>query len=83
MFENLEGYSYHGEWQDDCQHGQGVERWLSNDSKYEGDFVDSKKNGRGRYEWADGSYYEGTFFDGVFEGHGVYYFADLQKTYTG
>ena len=50
---------------------------------YKGQFINSKKNGTGRYEWADGSYYEGDFAEGVFEGHGVYYFADLQKTYTG
>lgn len=29
-----------------------------------------KKNGRGRYEWADGSFYEGDFVDSVFEGLG-------------
>ena len=82
-FSNLDGYTYEGEWLDDCQHGEGVETWDSNESKYTGNFKDSKKSGKGRYEWADGSYYEGDFADGVFDGQGTYYFADLKKTYTG
>lgn len=46
-------------------------------------FEESKKNGHGHYQWADGSYYEGNFVDGVFEGQGTYFFADMNKTYTG
>lgn len=60
-----------------------METWKSNNSKYVGHFEKSKKNGHGRYEWADGSFYEGNFKDGVFDGEGTYYFADLKKTYTG
>lgn len=46
-------------------------------------FQHSKKNGFGKYEWADNSYYEGNFVDGVFEGQGTYFFSDLKKTYSG
>ena len=58
-FSNLEDYSYNGDWVDDCQHGHGTEMWESNNSKYTGKFERSKKNGKGLYTWADGSYYEG------------------------
>lgn len=29
--------------------------------RYEGDFVDGKKHGKGTYHWRDGSIYEGEF----------------------
>lgn len=64
-------------------HGTGIETWADNGSKFTGAFVDSKKHGKGRFDWADGSYYEGDFEDGVFHGEGEYYFPDQQKTYYG
>jgi len=48
-----------------------------------GDYQVNKKEGRGRFEWADGSYYEGAFAQGIFHGEGEYYFPDQQKTYFG
>jgi hypothetical protein len=51
----------------DAQHGYGEEVWGGEDSgrtRYTGTFYKGKKQGRGRFEWADGSYYEGEFIDG-------------------
>ncbi len=48
-----------------------------------GQFWKGKKNGKGRFEWEDGSYYEGDFVDGMFQGYGEYYFADVKKFYRG
>lgn len=58
--------------------------------------MQGKKNGRGRYEWQDGSFYEGEFVDSMFQGKGkklwlvkllnvlgLYYFAESEKTYEG
>ena len=45
-----------------------METWTKNNSKYVGNFKNSKKNGHGRYWWDDGSYYEGNFLNGVFDG---------------
>lgn len=63
--------------------GYGEEVWTENNTRFEGQFVGSKKNGHGRFEWANGSYYEGNFESDVFNGEGTYYFADLKKTYEG
>lgn len=60
-FTNTEGYSYSGTWVEDQQEGEGIETWSANNSRYVGQFSKSKKNGTGRFEWADGSYYEGDF----------------------
>jgi hypothetical protein len=45
--------------------------------------VEGKKQGKGKFQWADGSYYEGDFEDGLFHGEGVYVFKEQHKTYTG
>jgi hypothetical protein len=68
-------------WKDDKQHGQGKEIWNNGAETYEGEFVDGKKNGKGKFSWSDGSYYEGDFVDGLFEGYGTYYFKENDKTF--
>ena len=45
-------------------------------NKYEGEWKDGKKNGRGVYTWANGNKYEGEFKDNDFNGRGVYTFKD-------
>ena len=54
---------YRGEWLNDQYHGNGIETWNYNTIKYEGNFVEAKKTGKGRFEF-DGNYYEGDFIDG-------------------
>ena len=41
-----------------------MEVWENGAAIYKGLFFKGKKNGRGRFEWEDGSYYEGDFVDG-------------------
>jgi len=38
--------------------GYGVFSW-SNGNKYEGEFVNDKKNGKGKFTWPDGRIYDG------------------------
>lgn len=33
--------------------------WDNGAARYKGQFYKGKKNGRGRFDWEDGSYYEG------------------------
>jgi hypothetical protein len=40
-------------------------------SKFEGIYIAGKKNGKGKFWWADGSMYEGDFIDNNIEGHGI------------
>jgi len=82
-FVNHEGSTSDGAWVDDLQHGFGKETWENGTIKFEGEYIQGKKCGRGRYEWSDGSFYEGDFMDSMFHGYGVYYFAESEKTYEG
>lgn len=45
-------------------------------SKFHGDYVEGRKEGRGRYEWADGSYYDGEWNNNRITGYGVYCWSD-------
>jgi len=40
-------------------------------NRYEGDFVDGKRTGKGTFTWANGNKYEGDFVDGKFHGKGT------------
>lgn len=71
-FVDSQGSTYEGEWMDDLQHGYGCETWSQGKIKFEGNYMQGKKNGKGRYEWQDGSYYEGEFVDSMFHGEGKY-----------
>ncbi|XP_062280837.1 ankyrin repeat and MYND domain-containing protein 1 [Scomber scombrus] len=51
--------------------GVGVQEWPDG-SKYEGEFVNGFKHGRGRYTWKNGEYYEGSFYKDYRHGDGVY-----------
>ncbi len=47
----------------------GTETWPDG-AKYEGDYVEGKKQGRGTFKWADGSCYSGEFYDNNIHGYG-------------
>ena len=46
-----------------------METWPDG-AKYEGYYVDGKKEGRGRFTWGDGSTFEGEFRDNNIHGYG-------------
>ena len=48
---------------------EGVEVWPDG-SRYEGDFHQGKKHGKGKFIWADGSSFNGQFIDNNIEGIG-------------
>ena len=47
----------------------GTEVWPDH-SKYEGQFVGGKKQGKGKFYWADGAIFVGDFVDNNIEGTG-------------
>ncbi|MED6276468.1 hypothetical protein CHARACLAT_003353 [Characodon lateralis] len=49
----------------------GVQEWPDG-SKYEGEFLDGFKHGKGRYSWRNGECYEGFFYKDFKHGDGVY-----------
>lgn len=46
----------------------------SDGSKYVGEYFEGKKQGKGKYNWADGSYYDGDWLDNRINGyvHDIY-----------
>ena len=54
----------------DCENGYGVFQYKDG-TKYIGDFLAGKQNGKGKLSFTSGSYSEGDFKDGYFEGSGV------------
>lgn len=63
VFCDTKGSLYDGQWENDLQHGKGIELWDYNKIKYDGDFVEGKKTGKGRFEF-EGSTYDGDFVEG-------------------
>ncbi|XP_061540142.1 ankyrin repeat and MYND domain-containing protein 1-like [Phycodurus eques] len=55
----------------DGRQGFGVQEFLDG-SKYEGDFVNGLKHGKGRYTWKSGEFYEGSFYKDYRHGDGMY-----------
>eukprot|EP00435_Cladocopium_sp_Y103_P027281 s1861_g6.t1 len=65
------GITISGEWQEDLQHGYGVEMWEGG-ARYEGQFRFGQKSGYGVYHWPDGSTYAGRWRDNSINGYGQY-----------
>ena len=55
--------------------GFGVFTW-EDGRKYEGQYVDDKKEGRGKFTWPDGRIYDGEWKDGRQHGTGTYTYPD-------
>lgn len=49
------------------QHGFGIEIWIDS-SRYEGEYFEGKKTGKGTYIWADGCSYTGEWADNQING---------------
>ena len=49
---------------------------LRGGGRYEGDFIDGKRTGRGIFTWPDGRRYEGDFIDDKRHGHGIFTWPD-------
>jgi hypothetical protein len=73
--------SYCGGWNNEQPQGEGVEK--SNKGTYRGEYNQGEKEGRGRFEWADGSTYEGTFLKGLFHGRGSIVDTPNKYSYDG
>ena len=50
------GSYYIGQFKNDLKNGKGVEYYKNGNIKYEGEFIDGKFDGNGKYFWEDGSY---------------------------
>ncbi|XP_077462773.1 ankyrin repeat and MYND domain-containing protein 1-like isoform X2 [Stigmatopora argus] len=60
--------------------GFAVQEFLDG-SRYEGEFVDGLKQGKGKYTWKNGEFYEGSFYKDYRHGDGMYYWPSDNKFY--
>uniref|UniRef100_A0A8C5WAY0 MORN repeat containing 1 n=1 Tax=Leptobrachium leishanense TaxID=445787 RepID=A0A8C5WAY0_9ANUR len=74
---------YAGEVKKQLRHGYGVYIYSNSFFRYEGEWKNGKKHGRGKFLLKDGSYYEGEFMDGEITGNGLQYWASSGNTYSG
>ena len=51
--------------------------------KYEGDFINDKPEGNGKYYWENSEYYIGQFKNGFKHGKGIYYYKNGKIRYEG
>jgi hypothetical protein len=56
--------------------------WQFGKEKYEGDYVNDKRNGEGKYTWGGGSYYIGNFVEDLRHGFGEMHW-DENSYYKG
>ena len=56
------------------KHGKGIIYYKNEDIKYEGDFINNKYEGNGKYIHENGNYYIGEFKNGLRHGKGIIYY---------
>ena len=59
----------------------GIEIW-SDQTYYQGQFLNNKKNGIGFYRWPDGTTYEGEWENNTMNGYGIFTYFD-DRAYSG
>ena len=53
------------------KHGKGTEYYKNGNIKYDGDFVNGKREGNGKYIYESGNYYIGQWKNGLKHGKGT------------
>ncbi|MAP01856.1 MAG: hypothetical protein CMD01_03455 [Flavobacteriales bacterium] len=66
---NVEGGCLDG----DCVNGFGIYSWAD---KYEGEWTDGKRNGKGTMHWSDGTKYQGQWKEDKRHGQGIYTYGE-------
>ena len=65
------------------RNGYGILYYKNGNIMYEGDFVNDKAEGNGKYYWENGEYYIGQFKNGLKHGKGIEYYANGNIKYEG
>lgn len=61
---------------------EGIGRyWVFEGVSYEGQFLNDKKHGYGKYSWKDARYHEGWWHEGLQHGLGIYKSINEEKLY--
>ena len=64
-------------------HGKGILYDKNGKIRYDGEYVNGKFEGIGKYYYDDGNYYIGQWKNGLGNGEGVLYFKDGRVIYDG
>ena len=64
-----------GEYKNSLRNGKGILYYKNGNIQYEGDYVNGKSEGNGKYIWEDGTYYIGEWKNGLFNGKGKEYYS--------
>ena len=65
------------------RHGKGKDYYKNGSIKYEGDFVNGKFEGNGKYIWEKGEYYIGQWKNELRHGKGIEYYKNGSIKYEG
>ena len=68
---------------DGLKNGKGIMYYKNGNIKYDGEFINGKCEGTGKYVWEDGEYYLGQWKNGLKHGKGILYYKDGSIKYDG
>ena len=77
------GIYYIGEMLNGIPHGKGIIYYKNGNIKYDGEFVNGKFEGNGKYIYENGEYYIGQWLNGNRHGKGIYYYKNGNIKYDG
>ena len=63
--------------------GKGKEYYSNGNIKYDGEFINDKREGKGKFIWEDGEYYIGEWKDALKHGKGIIYYSNGNIKYDG
>ena len=77
------GDYYKGQWSNNAMNGKGTLYLKDGSVKYEGDFVNNKLTGKGKYYFKTGGYYIGQILNNKQHGKGIMYDENGNKIFEG
>ena len=76
-------YASNGQFKNDLRNGKGTEYYSNGNIKYDGDWINDKYEGNGKYIWENGEYYIGQWKNGLSHGKGIEYYSNGKIKYEG
>ena len=81
--EHENGEHHTGETSNDFKKGKGILYYKNGNIKYDGDFINDKFEGNGKYIWKNGEYYIGQWKNNLMNGKGIIYYKNGNIKYDG
>ena len=78
-----DGKYYTNQIKNNLQNGKGIIYYSNGKILYEGDFINGKYEGNGKYFYENGEYYIGQFKNGLKNGKGTEYYSNRKIKYEG